>query len=922
MIQKSLSLNGAWEMAYSPDKYEGVEIPFDSNDKSQFFTGFSLIDNAVPGFWEDMTDKFRYADFFGKLRINPEYGIQSYPISGTCPDMALPNVVGSFAYRAKFDCDSPSVPSAIHFDGVQNTVSLWINDSFVGSHKGYSTPFEIEIKDGVLKKGDNSIFLIVSNHPLEGYDGEIVSGLTNRAANEYTGGITGDVALWQYESALRDVAVLISKDCKTAYVKVDAVSECDFNWTLTSDGTTVKSGSAKGDFEFDVSDMKQWTPDSPNLYTLTLCDGNSSFERIFGVRSLTADDSKVYLNGTPCFMRGVCEHFYIYDTVHQIHDKTYYKNIIRKFKELGFNYIRFHTYIPFEEYMQASDELGIMMHVESPNNTSLDEWKEIVKFCRRHPSVVIYCCGNELQMDDDFIAHLGNCADEVHKNTDALFAPMSAMRGLEYCFIEPDMEDRMKHEPFEHCPDRLKTVGEFSDVYASYTSGHHSYRSTGCDIEAMDEWHKVYNRPRLSHEICIDGTYTDLSLSERYEGTRIGKTEMFTSLKKHLKEKGVLQRAPLYFNNSSRWQSRVRKHCFEALRRSKFIAGYDFLGPIDTHWHTFGYDVGMMNEFYELKPGESVRNVLMYNSGTVILNDLNKRANFTLGKTLKTSIMVSHYGEKTLENANLTIRLFADGKVTDCQNVLASAIKNGEITTLTDYEYELPEGSVPMALKLCVTLDAEGVYAENEWELYAFPEVENQCVSNVKIVNECKSDELKNILKNGEAVVLFGSKPFDSIETGFKIALAGRTAGNLATVIADHPLMKNMPHEGFCGWQFAPMLEGGSAVCFESDCVAFNPIIEVVSTHKNVIRQSALFEFEAMGGKLLVCSLNLDSDDPGAMWFKNEILNYVQSEAFSPSDYLGEDEFEIFVNTVRKKGEKNKNFALNANDKTAMRRKK
>ena len=38
------------------------------------------------------------------------------------------------------------------------------------------------------------------------------------------------------------------------------------------------------------------------------------------------------------------------------------------------------------------------------------------------------------------------------------------------------------------------------------------------------------------------------------------------------------------------------------LRRCENMAGYDFLGPVDTHWHTFGYDVGMMNEFFELKP--------------------------------------------------------------------------------------------------------------------------------------------------------------------------------------------------------------------------------------------------------------------------------------------------------------------------------
>ena len=919
MTYKSLILDGAWEMAYSPDRYDGVINPFDT--KGQFTAG-TVIENAVPNFWEDMTESFLYAEFFKNLKINPEYGLQQYPISGTCPDMALPNVVGNFIYRCTFECDSPDLSSAVHFGGVQNTLSLWINDVYLGTHKGYSTSFEIDIKEGVLKSGENTIVLSVSNLPLEGYEGEPVSGLTSRAANEYSGGITGSVELWQYESPLRDVAVLISDDMTKADVRVESADKIDFIWEVLNENEIVKSGKADGNFVFDTDGLDFWSPDSPKLYTLVIKDGDSTLERRFGVRALTADDSKVYLNGKPYFMRGVCEHCYYPETLHQTHNISYFRSIIRKFKELGFNYIRFHTFIPFEEYMQAADELGIMMHVESPNNTTFEEWKEIVKYCRRHPSVVIYCCGNELQMDDPFIEHLKKCADEVHAHTDSLFAPMSAMRGLEYCFIEPDMEDRMKYEPFEHCPDRLKTVGDFSDVYASYTSGHHSYRSTGGDFKAMDEWHKVYNKPRLSHEICIDGTYTDLSLKDRYEGTRVGKSDMFSSLERHLKAKGVLHKAPLYFRNSSQWQRRVRKHCFETLRRSRYIAGYDFLGPIDTHWHTFGYDVGMMNEFYELKPGETVRNVLMYNSATVILTDLGKKSNFTLGENFKTCLSVSHYGEQSLENATLTIRLFADGKIADCKNITVPHIENGDITEAGIFDYDLPYGDKPLALKLCVTLDGEGVYAENEWELYAFPETSEPVADGIRIVGNCEFEELKNMLKNGETVVLFGSKPFDSVETTFKIALAGRTQGNLATVINDHPLMKNMPHDGFCGWQFGEMIEKGNAVCFESELVPFNPIIEMVSTHKNVIRQATLFEFEAMDGKLLVCSFNFDSNDPGAKWFRNEIVSYAKSDKFVPADYIDEMAFDSLVNTLSKKSEANKNFAFNANDKTSTRKRK
>ena len=60
-----------------------------------------------------------------------------------------------------------------------------------------------------------------------------------------------------------------------------------------------------------------------------------------------------------------------------------------------------------------------------------------------------------------------------------------------------------------------------------------------------------------------------------------------------------------------------------------------------------------------------------------------------------------------------------------------------------------------------------------------------------------------------EKLALLGGEPFNTNPTYFRMALAGRANGNLATVIADHPLASAIPQEGFCSWQFAPMIDGG-----------------------------------------------------------------------------------------------------------------
>ena len=49
MLYSALSLNGAWTMDYSTEKYTSASCPSIKG---------GLIKNAVPGYWEDMTDSF------------------------------------------------------------------------------------------------------------------------------------------------------------------------------------------------------------------------------------------------------------------------------------------------------------------------------------------------------------------------------------------------------------------------------------------------------------------------------------------------------------------------------------------------------------------------------------------------------------------------------------------------------------------------------------------------------------------------------------------------------------------------------------------------------------------------------------------------------------------------------------------------
>ena len=909
----ALSLNGDWEMKYyAQSTYEGEELPDFQGD---------VIADAVPAYWEDKIDDFRMTPWGRDVRFNPTYTLQRYPMGGYVPDMCLPNPQGCFFYRRSVTVSSlDGVQEArLFIGGAQNRVSAWVNGQYIGTHEGYSASFFLAVPQGVLVEGKNTVVLAVSNMRLSGYMGRPVSGCTSRAANECTGGVYGDVELRLYTGALRDAWVRTAADLRTLAVRIPASLKTACRVEIKDGEKVICTGEIPAGEEtltLPTDGLSLWTLADPKRYTVALSVEGQTLCRKFGVRRFTADGKHLCLNGDVLYVRGICEHGYYPLTAHPPRDKGYYRRVIRTIKALGFNFIRFHTWVPMEEYMEAADELGILMEIETPNNTTYAEWVDIVTACRRHVAPVCYSSGNEMVIDEEYIAHLSQCAALVHSTTDSLFSPMSAMRGVEYFdhTMGPDRVD----EPFPHNPKRIAALSEFCDLFNSYSHGHLSYFSERGEPSVIDRDNTVFNgKPLLSHEICINGTYCDLSLKERYRGTHIGDTELFTSVERLLDKKGLLDRAPQYYRASSEWQRLLRKQCFEKIRRTETMAGYDYLGDIDHHWHTFGYCVGMMNEFYELKPGETVENVLRYNSDTVLLADLPQIVNYKSGEQVTIPLLVSHFG-RDLAGATLRVRLSAGGKTYLRRTLHIGEIKAGSLLPLTTLTYRMPRTEKPMTFTLAVTLSGGDTEAQNLWNLYCFPTANAPAAqtlrrAGVTVATEMDTDTMLEKLAAGETVVLFGAGPFASVPTSFQIALAGRTEGHLGAILNDDPMLEGFPHEGFCGWQCREMLNGGRAVLLDLPDIPYRPAVESVTCYKNAKRESALFSYRVGAGRLVVCTLRLREDDPGAMWLRAKILAHAASAELDPPA-LPLDKLIALLKTKPVRLTQNTNLAQNKND--------
>ena len=73
------------------------------------------------------------------------------------------------------------------------------------------------------------------------------------------------------------------------------------------------------------------------------------------------------------------------------------------------------------------------------------------------------------------------------------------------------------------------------------------------------------------------------------------------------------------------------------------------------------------------------------------------------------------------------------------------------------------------------------------------------------------------------------------------------------------------------------MINGAEAVNFTNLAMTFRPILEMVSSYKNVKKQAMVFEVKIGKGLLLVCTLNLDAAPVAGAYFKKCLWQYAAS---------------------------------------------
>lgn len=255
----------------------------------------------------------------------------------------------------------------LHFGAVDQSCTVYVNGTKLGSHKGGYTPFCFEITD-VIDKTDNEIKLVAR----DGLDHRYPYGKQKykRGGMWYTP-VSG---IWQTVWLEARPKVHIEDIKITPYdegVKI-TVTGGDIHKKIT----LKDSGEV---FEFDGNivniepkDVKLWTPESPYLYEFTLECGEDIIESYFAIRWIDVRNidgvNRICLNGQPYLFNGMLDQGYYPDGIFMPATKDGYEDDIRLTKALGFNMLRKHIKVEPMIFYYLCDKMGVAVFQDMVNN--------------------------------------------------------------------------------------------------------------------------------------------------------------------------------------------------------------------------------------------------------------------------------------------------------------------------------------------------------------------------------------------------------------------------------------------------------------------------------------------------------------------------------------------------------------------------
>ena len=418
-----LSLDGIWKFNWvnSPDErpYWFFKDDYDTRD---------WADTEVPSNWQTKGyDVPIYVNIGYGFKNNPPYIDHEW------------NPVGSYKRSFKVPAEWKNKEVFLHFGAVSSAFYVWVNEQLVGYSQDSKTPAKFNITK-YLKRGNNSLAVEVyrwsDGSYLEDQDFWRLSGI-QRSVFLHARPVTyirdffavGDLENSYKDGKLKLDVSLNSTDENAVDFNVEA-SLYDNDQKIYSELKEVRlSGkSASVNFVKELPDVRKWSAETPQLYTLVLNlkdnFGNQleSVSARIGFRRVEIINSQLLVNGAAIYLKGTNLHEHHDITGHVVDEATLLKDI-RLMKSNNINAVRTSHYPHQELWYELCDKYGLYVideaNIEShgmgydKDITLADkpEWaaahltriQSMVERDKNHPSVIIWSMGNEAGDGHNFL---------------------------------------------------------------------------------------------------------------------------------------------------------------------------------------------------------------------------------------------------------------------------------------------------------------------------------------------------------------------------------------------------------------------------------------------------------------------------------------------------------------------------------------
>lgn len=668
---------------------------------------------------------------------------------------------------------------------------------------------------------------------------------------------------------------------------------------------------AQVEFETAVPSPRRWSPDTPNLYevAVALVDGSGTLDALkerAGFVRLSTAGKQFLINGEPYYMRGSGDFISCPETGCPDTDRNRWRRKLQILRDYGYNYVRCQSYVYAPEYFDAADEVGLLVQSEmgslgawgghspdhvyqwpkpTPDHYPIlrQQWNLIVQRDANHPSANLYCMSNEYGTSCDFPRIAWQC----YRDTKAI-----------------------KPTAFVIWTDGGYNKDLPGDFVNAEAQGDRRGDASSADL------------PLIQHEFRWWSSFPDVRTAYKYSGAV--RPYGVDIAREAAQRRGLVRLLPACAATSQQLQLLEAKLRLENLRRdNRDLAGVCHFDAMDMP----PSPQGIIDEFYERKLADAAT-WLQTNGDTVLLCSLGVDDRVLQGgQAWRCTFYISDFAHPPLDHPVLEWRLQAGDK-TLCAGQFAVEHTPYCACAIGEIEASLPELSGALACQLEGTLLAGERRATNCWRLWLLPaaaglpstmgrygeaqhtwlqswaelpQVTAESINGRRVVLSERLDEPlveylrgggRVILATGEGLVRPHGPNFGFVKYFFTppANYPPYEDGQNGTIIADHPLLGDYPHDGYADLQFFRLIDGSPPIDLEPLCLTDeDPVLRAIHRYPVFHPLGYLVERQVGQGRLVLCALGLDQRLPEGRYLLAKMCSYLAEATLAGVSTLSEE---------------------------------